>query len=177
MHVTRPARGTFLVGADADVFWHVHFSSGPRGSTVSGKHWYAATSGRRIASLASRMAMHSSLVGLVYTGCCLPPADRPTRPTRTRRRRTWRGRGGSIERRQRCTASGWWSSAGPPCNRGLYERRPLRLKHWPKVAMSIAAQVVGLQEGANKGRLPNVPAGRYVGSPAVYAVVFGLGHG
>jgi hypothetical protein len=36
MHVSRRARGTFLVGAGGDTFWHVHFPFGPRGSTVSG---------------------------------------------------------------------------------------------------------------------------------------------
>ena len=42
--------------------------------------------------------------------------------------------------------------------------------------MSIAAQVVGLQEGANKGRLPNVPDGGDVASPAVDAEILPLGH-
>ena len=36
VHFSRPARGTFLVGAGGDIFWHVHFPFGPRGSTVSG---------------------------------------------------------------------------------------------------------------------------------------------
>jgi hypothetical protein len=40
--------------------------------------------------------------------------------------------------------------------------------------MSVAAQVVGLQEGANKGRLPNVPDERDVVSPAVYAEILPL---
>jgi hypothetical protein len=35
MYVRRPARGTLLVGADRDTFWHVHFPFGPRGSTPS----------------------------------------------------------------------------------------------------------------------------------------------
>src|SRR5260370_36358086 len=43
-----------------------HFPFGSRGSMVSGKHSYTATSGRRFSSLAFRMAIHSSLVGLVY---------------------------------------------------------------------------------------------------------------
>jgi len=36
VHFNRPARGTFLVGAGGDIFWHLHFPFGPRGSTVSG---------------------------------------------------------------------------------------------------------------------------------------------
>ena len=42
MHVSRRARGTFLVGADGDTFWHVQCPFGPRASgylaSVSSAH-------------------------------------------------------------------------------------------------------------------------------------------
>jgi hypothetical protein len=55
--------------------------------------------------------------------------------------------------------------------------RPLCQQRLPKVAESLAAQVVGLYQGAaNLVHLPNVPEGRCVDSPAVYAVILALGH-
>jgi Urease alpha-subunit, N-terminal domain len=62
-------------------------------------------------------------------------------------------------------------------SRGLYEKRPLCQQRLPEVAVSLAAQVVGLHQGAaNLVHLPNVPEGRYVDSPAVYAVILALDH-
>jgi hypothetical protein len=55
VHVSRPARGTFLVGADGDTFWHVHFPVGPRStSTVtSGSGFPTAVIARRLSTLHS----------------------------------------------------------------------------------------------------------------------------
>src|SRR5713226_6670288 len=62
------------------------------------------------------------------------------------------------------------------CNADLYELGPLGLQRRPESAVRIAAEVVGLHEDAHLAYLANVPEGRPVGSPAVYAVIRPLGH-
>jgi len=84
--------------------------------------------------------------------------------------------------------SSWLASSGPrlvspggqgqvlQCNADLYELGPLGLQRRPESAVRIVAEVVGLQEDAHLAYLANVPEGRPVGSPAVYAVIRPLGH-
>lgn len=70
-----------------------------------------------------------------------------------------------------------WAWAGPPCSSALlYEERPLCLQRLPEAAVSIAAQVIGLHEGANQVHLANVLEGCHVDAPAVDAVILPLGH-
>ena len=47
----------------------------------------------------------------------------------------------------------------------------------PESAVSIAEEGLGLHDEAHRAHLANVPEGRHVGAPAVYAVIGRLGHG